>query len=251
LMQALRSLVSFLRLAHPARRKLGLLVSQAFDPEKNTYLTKGSFVFVIDKSGELRMIYELRAGNFAHFLRSEFALFVKQTRGRIGAFEGFDRSNRVLGRFNIWKGQYHLMPHAFLQFVKSINKIQPQQDRFARFYPLSEAFVEFSSLIQTSQPIEFRKVASALDPKRHAKKNFRVNGGWLFVLDRENTIEDCIGRYSDFSSRERRKVLDTIPEQKEQPAGLPGNGNTDPARRRRRRRRSDRKPRTGSATPPS
>jgi hypothetical protein len=195
---ALKIMLGHLDRMHPAKVKLGLLVPQAFPPEKKyQYMLSGTFVFVLDRKRCLTSCYEMRARNMHHFVRNECSHFRDSLKGRRqGAFELFDRRNKHLGCFSIWKGQYTVETHAFLQFLKGLSRTPPQSERFAHFYLVQEALEEFSTLVQTSQPITFQKVASSLDSNRHSKLRLRINEGWIFAFNHQDELVECVARFA-------------------------------------------------------
>lgn len=209
LVDGVRELLRILPRAKVARPNRGLLVPSRFaNPKRYDFLLTRGFVFVCDKSGKVESCYEMRGSNFYHFLRGEFAALRDIYKSkRHGAFEFFDRRNEHLGRFDVWRAGFRLKPHAFLGFVANLHLVTRNKDRFSRFHTVKECFEELSSVFQTSQPIERRMIASHVEDKRYSSRAFRVNDGWIFVINRENVIEECIVRYRRLEHKKPARPL--------------------------------------------
>jgi len=151
----------------------------------------GKFLFIEEKGVVLRCI-EMSGRNLSSFLREEL---VRAPREKLGSFKLTPKHRDLMGFYESRGKRTSVHARAYAEFNELIRRAREPRERFNGWFTSAECFERFSSFLQLSQPIEKSKISGALERFGVAGDSFRIYGGWIFVLSREQTVMRTVAKH--------------------------------------------------------
>lgn len=151
----------------------------------------GKFLF-IEERGVLVRILEMSGRNLSGFLRDEL---MKCPREKLGSFKLTPKHRDLMGFYDHPRGRISVHARAFAEFAELIRRTRDPKEKFTGWFTTAECFEKFSSLYQLSQPIDRRKIDAALERFGIEGSNFKIYGGWIFSLSREQTVMRTVAKH--------------------------------------------------------
>ncbi len=188
----LRTLVGLVRRARTVPRAFPLVVPFDVRTSKTKAIrAAGKFLFVEEK-GALQRIIELNGRNLSSFLREEL---VRAPKEKLGSFKLTPKHRDLMGFYELRGRRSSVHARAYGEFAELIRRARDPRERFTGWFTSGECFERFSSFYQLAQPIEKRKISGALERFGVNGDSFKIYGGWIFVLSREQTVMRVIAKH--------------------------------------------------------
>jgi hypothetical protein len=187
-----RALTGLVRRARSVPKTFPIIVPYDLKVSKTKELrASGKFLFVEEK-GVLVRILEVSGRNLSSFLREEL---MRAPRERLGSFKLTPKHRDLMGYYDHPRGRIPVHARAFAEFEELIRRVRDPKERFTGWFTASECFEKFSSFYQLSQPIDRRKIAGALERFGIEGTNFKIYGGWIFSISRENAVMRAVAKH--------------------------------------------------------
>jgi len=189
---ALNALVGLVRRARIVERSFPLIVPFDVSVSKSKIIrVAGKFLFIEEK-GVLQRIIELNGRNLSSFLREELA---RAPKDKLGSFKLTSKHRDLMGFYEVRGRRSSVHARAFSEFSELIRRARDPRERFTGWFTSVQCFEKFSSFYQRAQPIEKAKIAAALQRFGVQGDAFKIYGGWIFVLSREQTVMRVIAKH--------------------------------------------------------
>jgi len=202
-------LVSFkalLNLAKRARRvpkSFPMVVPYDLLTSKNKDLrASGKFVF-IEERGVLNRVIELHGRHLSSFLRSELE---RAPRDKLGSFKLTSKHRDLMGFYEVKGKRISVHARAFSEFAELIRRAREPRERFKGWFSAADCFEKFASLYQLSQPIDKRRISGSLERFGIEGSSFKICGGWIFAISKEQTVMRTVARHIRLPGHSRKKV---------------------------------------------
>jgi hypothetical protein len=151
----------------------------------------GKFLF-IEERGTLQRVLELNGRNLSGFLREEL---VRAPKEKLGSFKLTPKHRDLMGFYDLRGRRASVHARAYGEFAELIRRAREPRERFPGWFTSAECFERFSSFYQLAQPIEKRKISGALERFGVSGDSFKIHGGWIFILSREQTVMRVIAKH--------------------------------------------------------
>ncbi len=198
----LKALVGIARRARVVPKAFPLCVPYDVKVSKSKEVrASGKFVFIEEK-GVLTRILEMHARHLSDFLRSELA---RSPREKLGSFRLTPKHRDIVGFYEIGKSRTAVHARALGEFAELIRRSREPRERFSGWFTSADCFERFSSIFQLAQPIERRKIAASLERFKVDASSFRICGGWIFALSRDQTVMRTLARHVRLPGFRREK----------------------------------------------
>lgn len=202
LLLSLRALITLIRRARPVPKTFPLYLP--FDVTKSK--TKeprvaGKFLFVEEK-GVLVRVIELHGRHLSDFLRHEL---VRAPREKLGSFKLTPKHRDLMGFYEVGGRRTSVHARAFSEFAELVRRSREPREQFKGWFTAADCFERFSSLFQTAQPIDRRKIAQSLERFKVEGSSFKICGGWIFAQSREGTVMRTVARHVRLPGHKRGK----------------------------------------------
>jgi hypothetical protein len=196
------ALAALARRARPVPKAFPVCVPYDVKISKTKELrAAGKFLFVEEK-GVLLRVLELHGRGLSSFLRQEL---IRAPKDKLGSFRLTPKNRDLVGFYEIGGRRTAVHARAFGEFAELIRRAREPRERFTGWFSAAECFEKFSSLFQIAQPIERKKIAQSLDRFQIEGHSFRICGGWIFALSRDNTVLRTVARHIRLPGHKRTK----------------------------------------------
>lgn len=188
----LRVLIGLVRRARTVPRTFPIVVPFDVRSSKTKSIRAAGKFLCIEEKGVLLRVIELNGRNLSSFLREEL---VRAPKEKLGSFKLTPKHRDLMGFYDLRGRRTSVHARAYGEFAELIRRAREPRERFAGWFTSAECFERFSSLYQLAQPIEKRKIAGALERFGVSGDSFKIHGGWIFVLSREQTVMRVIAKH--------------------------------------------------------
>jgi len=189
---AVRTLTGLVRRARVVPREFPLVVPFSVKISRAKEVrAAGKFLFIEEK-GVLVQLLEMSGRNLSGFLRAEL---VRAPHEKLGSFKLTPKHRDLMGFYEQGRQRVSVHARAFAEFEELVRRARDPRERFAGWFTSAECFEKFSMFFQLSQPIDKRKIASALERFGIEGSSFRIHGGWIFCLSREGTVMRTVAKH--------------------------------------------------------
>lgn len=202
LLGSLRALMSLVRRARPVPKSFPLYVPYEVKTSKTKEPRVAGKFLLIEERGVLLRVLELHGRHLSDFLRQELA---RAPREKLGSFKLALKSENLLGFYQVGSRRTSVHARAFAEFAECVRRSRDPRERFSGYFTAVECFEKFSTLFQSAQPIERRKIAQSLERFGVDGHSFRICGGWIFVLSLDNTVIRTMARHVRLPGHRRSK----------------------------------------------
>jgi hypothetical protein len=161
----------------------------------------GKFLFIEDRGVVMRVL-EQHGKHLSDFLRSELS---RAPRDKLGSCRLTPKHRDLLGFYDVGGRRTSIHARAFAEFTELIRRSREPRERFSGWFTALDSFQAFSSIFQSAQPIDKRKIAATLERFEVQGHSFRICGGWIFVLSRENSVLRTLARHIRLPGNKRVK----------------------------------------------
>lgn len=201
LVGTLTVLIALLKRSRPLPRTFPVVVPHDVKNSKTKNVrVSGKFMF-IEERGSLLKVLELNGRHLSGFLRQEL---LKAPRDKLGSFKLTPKHRDLMGFYEVFGRRRSVHARAFAEFEESIRRTRDPKERFAGFFSAGECFEKFSSYYQLSQPISADKIRGALERHGVTGHSFQLYGGWIFVLDKSQTIARVVAKHVRLAGHKRK-----------------------------------------------
>jgi hypothetical protein len=188
----LRTLVGLARRARAVPRSFPLIIPFDVGASKaKSVRAAGKFLFIEEKA-TLQRVIELNGRNLSNFLREEL---MRAPREKLGSFKLTPKHRDLMGFYEARGRRSSIHARAYAEFAELIRRAREPRERFSGWFTSAECFERFASFYQLAQPIEKGKISGALDRFGVNGDSFKIYGGWIFVLSREQTVMRVIAKH--------------------------------------------------------
>jgi hypothetical protein len=199
----LRVLIGLVRRSRTVPRTFPIIVPFDVRSSKTRNIrAAGKFLFVEEKGALLRII-ELNGRNLSGFLREEL---VRAPKEKLGSFKLTPKHRDLMGFYELRGHRSSVHARAYGEFAELVRRAREPRERFSGWFTSAECFEKFSSFYQLAQPIEKRKISGALERFGVSGESFKIHGGWIFVLSREQTVMRVIAKHIRLPGHRRSRV---------------------------------------------
>lgn len=196
----LKALVAMARRAREIPRSYPLLVPFQTKASKSaTARMAGKFLFIEDRGNAFRIL-ELHGRGLSTLLRHELA---SAPREKLGSFRLTPKHRDLMGYYDVRGRRSSVHSRAFSEFCELIRLAREPREKMSGWFSASECFERFSSTYQLAQPIERHKISSVLARFGVNGEQFRIHGGWIFVLSKEGTVMRTIAKHIRLAGHRR------------------------------------------------
>ncbi len=196
------ALAALIRRARPVPKAFPLCVPYDVKTSKTKELRAAGKFLLIEEKGVVLRILELHGRSLSAFLRQEL---VRAPREKLGSFRLTPKHRDLVGFYEAGGRRTAVHARALGEFAEFIRRAREPRERFTGWFSAAECFEKFSSLFQLAQPIERKKIAQSLERFQIEGHSFRICGGWIFVLSRDNTVLRTIARHIRLPGHRRTK----------------------------------------------
>jgi hypothetical protein len=187
-----RALAGLVQRSRNVPKSFPIVVSYDLRFSKSKELrASGKFLFV-EEQGVLIKILEMNGRNLSSFLRDEL---MRAPREKLGSFKLTPKHRDLMGFYDNPRGRTSVHARAFAEFAELIRRVRDPKERFTGWFTATECFEKFSSFYQLSQPIDRRKIAAALERFGIEGNNFKIYGGWIFAISRDQTVMRTVAKH--------------------------------------------------------
>ncbi len=199
----LRILVGLVRRARSVPRTFPIIVPfDVRNSKTKNVRAAGKFLF-IEERGVLLRVIELNGRNLSAFVREEL---VKAPKEKLGFFKLTPKHRDLIGFYDLRGRRASVHARAFGEFTELIRRAREPRERFPSWFTSAECFEKFSSFYQLAQPIEKRKISGALERFGISGESFKIYGGWIFALSREQTVMRVIAKHIRLPGHRRQQA---------------------------------------------
>lgn len=202
LLVALQALSALVRRARPVPKGFPLFLPYDVTVSKSKESRVSGKFLIVEEKGVLTRILELHGRHLSDFLRQEL---VRAPREKLGSFKLTPKHRDLMGFYEVGGRRTSVHARAFSEFAELIRRTREPRERFSGWFTAADCFEKFSSLFQLAQPIDRRKIAQSLEKHGVEGSSFRICGGWIFALSRENTVMRTIARHIRLPGHKRGK----------------------------------------------
>lgn len=203
LLVSFKALVNLAKRARRVPKSFPMVVPYDLLTSKNKELrASGKFIF-IEERGVLNRVIELHGRHLSSFLRGELG---RAPRDKLGSFKLTPKHRDLMGYYEIKGRRVAVHARAFSEFVELIRRAREPRERFKGWFSAAECFEKFASLYQLSQPIDKRRISASLERFGIEGSSFKICGGWIFAISKEQTVMRTVARHIRLPGHSRKKV---------------------------------------------
>jgi hypothetical protein len=203
LVEALKGLVALLRRARYVPRAFPMVVPHNVLNSKTKRLrVAGKFIFIEEKRAVIK-VYELHARHLSDFLRREL---LNAPREKLGTFKLTPKHRDLMGFYEARGRRTSIHARAFAEFCELTRRSREPRERLPGWITSADCFERFASLFQLSQPISRHSIAASLERFGIEGHSFRISGGWIFVLSRDNVVMRTVARHIRLPGHQRKRM---------------------------------------------
>lgn len=196
------ALAALVRRARPVPKAFPLCVPYDVKVSKTKELRAAGKFLLVEERGVILRVLELHARSLSSFLRQEL---VRAPKDKLGSFRLTPKHRDLVGFYESGGRRTAVHARAFGEFAELIRRAREPRERFTGWFSAAECFEKFSSLFQLAQPIDRKKIAQSLERFQIEGHSFRICGGWIFALSRDNTVLRTVARHIRLPGHKRTK----------------------------------------------
>jgi hypothetical protein len=203
LLVAFKALLNLAKRARRVPKSFPMVVPYDLLTSKNKDLrASGKFIF-IEERGVLNRVIELHGRHLSSFLRSELE---RAPRDKLGSFKLTSKHRDLMGFYEVRGRRVSVHARAFSEFAELIRRAREPRERFKGWFSAADCFEKFASLYQLSQPIDKRRISASLERFGIEGSSFKICGGWIFAISKEQTVMRTVARHIRLPGHSRKKV---------------------------------------------
>ncbi len=196
------ALAALARRARPVPRAFPVCVPYDVKVSKSKELRAAGKFLLVEERGVILRVIELHGRSLSAFLRQEL---LRAPKDKLGSFRLTPKHRDLVGFYEMGGRRTAVHARALGEFAELIRRAREPRERFTGWFSASECFEKFSSLFQLAQPIDRKKIAQSLERFQIEGHSFRLCGGWIFALSRDNVVLRTVARHIRLPGHKRTK----------------------------------------------
>lgn len=194
LRETLGTVAEFFARLKPVDQSQRLLVPDRLKQQGETRLFRyRSFICLVEASGRVTGMYEVKGKGFGRFLRDEIAALAQPDGTNL--IRGFDsKASKIQYLGKLWTHgmSFHLHLRAYRLFEREVQRSEAGPGKVPVRYSVRDVLDRLVQSFGRAQPVEELTILELLGKRRQPFAKYRRAKGWIFIVTDKNVLFSCI-----------------------------------------------------------